>query len=273
MSTSQNGWPAFTGWGQAGSCTAIVPGTNVKIQGGLRAGDVCTVLLDFAGWFNREIEPVRDGWCWGIDIRSIRGSSTTSNHQSGTAMDLNAPAHPLGSSPYDNYTSAQIAKIRAKLIGYVGVIRWGGDYSGRKDPMHFEINASAAAVAAVARNIQPAGPTPAPVNPAPAPAPPEPAPSKMPPAPPFPLARGQYFGPKSGPANSISGYYSHRDDLRVWQRQINTRGWTGTHRLAVDGLYGPSTALAALVLQQHMHLTTDQLIGPATWAAAWKELP
>lgn len=163
MSSSQNGWPAFSGWGQDGSATAVVPGTSVKIQGGLRAGDVSTVLLDFAAWFHRNIEALDQRACWGIDIRTIRGSSATSNHQSGTAMDLNANRHPLGSQPGDNYSSSQIAAIRAKLRTYDGVIRWGGDYSGRKDPMHFEINASTSAVAAVARRIGTG--TPAPTTP------------------------------------------------------------------------------------------------------------
>src|SRR5690606_34980535 len=43
--------------------------------------------------------------------------------------------------------------LRRILDDLGGVVRWGGDYSGRKDEMHFEINANAARVAQVARSL------------------------------------------------------------------------------------------------------------------------
>ena len=86
-------------------------------------------------------------------------------------------------------------------------------------------------------------------------------------APRFPLPHGAYFGPKSGPANSRSGYYGAADraGLRTWQAQMRRRGWT----IAVDGLYGPQTAKVARAFQAEKRLAVDGLIGPATWAAAW----
>jgi hypothetical protein len=84
-------------------------------------------------------------------------------------------------------------------------------------------------------------------------------------APPFPLAAGSYFGPKSGPAESVSGYYSHRDDLRQWQQRMAERGWS----ITADGLYGPGTADVARSFQAEKRLQADGLIGPVTWAAAW----
>jgi hypothetical protein len=39
-----------------------------------------------------------------------------------------------------NYTTGQIAAIHNIVAFYEGIIRWGGDYVGRKDGMHFEIN-------------------------------------------------------------------------------------------------------------------------------------
>ncbi|WP_205353112.1 peptidoglycan-binding domain-containing protein [Janibacter anophelis] len=93
---------------------------------------------------------------------------------------------------------------------------------------------------------------------------PKPAASK---APKFPLPRGHYFGPKSGPASSVSGYYSHRADLKRWQQQMRERGWS----ITADGLYGPATAKVARAFQREKGLAVDGLIGAATWAAAWKE--
>ena len=96
---------------------------------------------------------------------------------------------------------------------------------------------------------------------APVPAPRPAAPS----APAFPLPAGSYFGPKSGPAQSVSGYFSHNADLKAWQQQMKNRG----NVITVDGLYGDQTANLAYNFQGQCGLTRDKLIGPATWAAAW----
>lgn len=85
-------------------------------------------------------------------------------------------------------------------------------------------------------------------------------------APAFPLPRGSYFGPKSGPAASVSGYYSHRADLKRWQEQMKKRGWS----LDADGLYGPTTAKVARQFQKERGLPVDSLIGAATWRAAFE---
>ncbi len=87
-------------------------------------------------------------------------------------------------------------------------------------------------------------------------------------APPFPLPQGAYFGPKEGPATSVSGYFSHRDDLKRWQTQMIKRGWN-LGKAGADGLYGSDTAKVAHDFQTEKHLHVDALIGPDTWAAAW----
>lgn len=84
-------------------------------------------------------------------------------------------------------------------------------------------------------------------------------------APAFPLARGSYFGPRNGPASSVSGYFSHRADLSRWQTQMAKRGW----KIGTDGLYGDQTAKVAKAFQAEKGLDVDGNIGPVTWAAAW----
>lgn len=84
-------------------------------------------------------------------------------------------------------------------------------------------------------------------------------------APKFPLSRGAYFGPKSGPGSSVSGYYSHRADLKKFQQRMKSRGWN----IDVDGLYGPNTAKIVRQFQREKRLRVDGLIGAATWRAAW----
>jgi N-acetyl-anhydromuramyl-L-alanine amidase AmpD len=94
---------------------------------------------------------------------------------------------------------------------------------------------------------------------------PAPKPSGATSAPAFPLPRGSYFGPKSGPAQSVSGYYSHQADLARFQQKLHDRGWT----IGVDGLYGPNTQQNVVEFQREKGLEPDGLIGPDTWAAAW----
>lgn len=150
MLISQNGFSAND---ITQTAVYTVPGTNVKVR--LRKGDVATVLLYVAKRFHEEVEPLVTPGCWGYAERNIRGSSSTlSNHASGTAIDLNAPLHPLGTDPVKNFTPAQIAAIKNILTQCGTVVRWGGNYTGRKDPMHFEINAPARDVAILAAAIK-----------------------------------------------------------------------------------------------------------------------
>lgn len=90
----------------------------------------------------------------------------------------------------------------------------------------------------------------------------------------FPLPNHQWFGPEAGGDNSISGWYSHNADLRVFQQRMADRGWP----ITVDGLYGPkgattptgNTAEVVVAFQKEKGLTADGLIGPTTWKAAWE---
>lgn len=88
-------------------------------------------------------------------------------------------------------------------------------------------------------------------------------------APAYPLPAGYYFGPKSGPDQSVSGYYSYRADLKKWQQRMIDRGWN-FGPAGADGLYGPRTAEVSRAFQTEKGLRPiDGLIGPVTWAAAW----
>lgn len=87
------------------------------------------------------------------------------------------------------------------------------------------------------------------------------------PAPAFPLPEGWYFGPKSGPKQSVSGYFSYRAQLAQWQQRMKDRGWD----IEVDGLYGDQTGNVAEAFQREKGLTVDRLIGPQTWGAAWTQ--
>lgn len=76
------------------------------------------------------------GWCWGYACRKIAGSSSWSNHAWGLAVDLNAPKNPMTSRLVTDMPSWMPALW--KSYGF----RWGGDYSGKKDAMHYEFMGS-----------------------------------------------------------------------------------------------------------------------------------
>lgn len=146
MATSQNGFSAND---RSAIASYHLPGGKVAI----RKGDVSVVLIWVAQRFHETVEPLVWPGNWGYAERTIRGSSTTlSNHASGTALDLNAPAHPLGRR--GTFSAAQVRAIRSILDFCEGVVRWGGDYRSRADEMHFEINAGSAAVRRVADKIR-----------------------------------------------------------------------------------------------------------------------
>lgn len=133
MVASQNGWLAND---RSVIQSFPLPGGSVS----LRKGSAGEVLCHVARRWHNEVEPLVWPGVWGYAERAIRGGVELSNHASGTALDLDAPKHPLGTAPTANFSAAQIAKIHEILEECRGLIRWGGDYVGRKDGMHVEVN-------------------------------------------------------------------------------------------------------------------------------------
>lgn len=134
MARSQNGWSAND---RSVINTKTVPGTNVRLP--VRKGAAGDLLIEVALAWHRLVEPLVIPGCWGYAERAIRGSSTTlSNHASGTAIDCNAPKHPL--AVRGTFTAAQRSQLQ-KIAAVTGnVIRFGEFYVGRVDGMHAEVN-------------------------------------------------------------------------------------------------------------------------------------
>jgi hypothetical protein len=143
VARSQNGY-------SANDRSVIV---SYEVPGGrlaLRRGPAGELLAEAVRRWHREVEPLLWPGCWGYAERLVRGSATdVSNHASGTGADCSAPRHPLGTHPSANFTPAQIAAARRIIADADGCLRWGGDYTGRKDGMHLEVVKSEAACAAV----------------------------------------------------------------------------------------------------------------------------
>lgn len=135
MTKSQNGWPASPDQKEIDIKVFKIKNTKREMRLQKDAG---VILAAFAAEFHAQVEPIDEGVFddWAYAYRNVRLSdSELSNHASGTAIDLNATKHPLGMQ--NTFTKQQAATIRELCKKYG--IRWGGDYSKRKDEMHFEI--------------------------------------------------------------------------------------------------------------------------------------
>jgi hypothetical protein len=152
MAVSQNGWPVYTSMTDDRMHLWVVPGTERKFR--LRFGSAGFLLCHFILWYHQHVHALNekgsvwDEWAWAF--RPVRGGSSLSNHASGTAVDLNATKYPLGTTLMAAWRKV---KIRARLVFFLGTIRWGGDYEGRKDEMHFEINRSLSICEKLARQL------------------------------------------------------------------------------------------------------------------------
>jgi hypothetical protein len=99
-----------------------------------RIAELMSIMLDVSideGWL-----VLHPGWCWGYANRAIKlpnggSSNIPSNHSWGLALDINAPENPFGG------TAHKIPSVMGAFWTTYG-FRWGGNYSGTRDWMHFE---------------------------------------------------------------------------------------------------------------------------------------
>ncbi|MGA5467187.1 hypothetical protein [Mycobacterium sp. NPDC050041] len=132
---SENGWRMV----DTGSCRWVkVPGTNVSLQ--IREGQPAAIMGAFAADYHANVEPLRDAdsACW-----TATNSVATSNHLSGTGMDLNwngpdGRTFRLGITKERAYPGDKARKLDELLAFYEGMIFCGGEWSIR-DWMHFQM--------------------------------------------------------------------------------------------------------------------------------------
>jgi len=157
MATSINGYPVI---GPAARFDGplprlrkfVIPGSDRTIT--LRDGAAGFILAHVALWFHERVEalngkPALDDAGW--NYREARGSSSWSNHASGTAEDLNWNDHPW--HKVGTFSKIKTALIRAWLkTRYLGCVEWGGNWrSENADEMHFELVKDLAACERLAR--------------------------------------------------------------------------------------------------------------------------
>ena len=88
------------------------------------------------------------------------------------------------------------------------------------------------------------------------------------PYPDFPLPAGWYFGPMSGPTKSVSGFYSYKNAIAPWQRQMQKRGW----RIKVTGVFDAQTQRVVIAFSKEKRIPTRagvKVLNASVWKAAW----
>ena len=241
MAVSQNGWSA----NDVSLTTSIsVPGGKLRV----RKGGVAVIMQFIAEQFHSKVEPLKWPGNWGYAERPIRGGSSLSNHASGTAIDLNAPAHWLGAR--GTFTSRQVKEIRKILAACEGTIRWGGDYKSRADEMHFEIVKGSSEVNRVAKKLR----------------------GKLQGSS-IPAIEGGGSGGSSGNkygdpkkkytvGSRVMKLYSAGTDVTWLQKKLKAlKRYTGGE---VDGYYGPAVKSAVKHYQESRGLSADGIAGKNT---------
>lgn len=178
---------------------------------------------------------------WGFSDRRKRQGGDWSFHAYGLAIDVAAPWNPQGSR-IPPPSVHRLPGNTDELVRPLGIL-WGAAFS---DWMHLECHLSPLEVAELVRALDSPRQDVAPE--------------------PCPLLPGEYFGPRSGPARSISNMWQPRPPyVRALQRVQRALG------VPADGLYGPQTAAAARSWQAANGLVPDGLIGRATWRSLFGE--
>ena len=128
LAFSENGWRMCN----RDECAIVsIPGLYLVDTAPLRTGAPLTILGAWLRWYDTTVEEILTPvWGW-----SATNDVASSNHLSGTAVDVNAPKYPWGKRVMP---AARIAKIREGLRLFEGSVWWGADWS-RPDEMHYQM--------------------------------------------------------------------------------------------------------------------------------------
>lgn len=142
MQTSYNGWTASPNPADFGGLEQLTI-AGESFPPGVRRGDVHTLFSRLGQRIHDSVEHVVEPtWHqaddWGYSFRQNRNANNLSCHASGTAIDWNATRHPNGKRGTFNAQQAATTRQICK-VEFVGLVRWGGDFTGTADEMHFEI--------------------------------------------------------------------------------------------------------------------------------------
>lgn len=124
---SENGWRMVN----VDGCSLPLVNLDYLNAAWIRDGDPLVILSAWLKYYDDNIAPiVSTVWGW-----SRENTVSTSNHLSGTALDINAPQWPWGQR---RMPADLKARIRKGLDLFQGTVFWGADWS-YADEMHFQM--------------------------------------------------------------------------------------------------------------------------------------
>lgn len=226
MSAADRGWGS--GWP---NCQ---PGNQVRVSGGgvsiscrREIAPVMKACLDDTAATGYVVRQDQTG---AFVCRPIGGTRIPSNHSWGLAIDVNWRENPFTT----NANAARTITDRQVSVWKARGFSWGGDWTGKKDFMHFEFLGTPADAA---RRVAALTSSPMPV-----------------------------------PANTPPGYCSESHPvLRLGDsgRAVNHLQYLlirGAHPIAGDGQYGPAVRAAVYNFQANQaHIGAEGVCGPETW--------
>lgn len=237
--------PRTFGWSPCGGADIV----GYSFDGAVFAGGVARLavpifdraLSELKAWAGLQFDnrPPSIAGNWGYQCRTIAGSSAYSFHAFGLALDIAAPHNArLDADPAPS--PFRVPNGTGARLSHLG-IEWGGDWGRNSlDRMHLELHLSPDEIGAIIGGPGGGGAGGGTNT--------------------FPLPRGCYYGPYSGPAESISG--SGRDDAPYREGLARAQRMM---QIDADGYYGPITEAATRKWQAEHGLSVDGLIGPDTW--------
>lgn len=124
------GWPSCGGAKGAGTAVVIAERSGTRMSVHKRVARLVDLLIDET---ERRGYLLKPGQCGGYNCRPISGTSVSSNHAWGLAVDLN-----WNDNTYNSLGRFTLPIAIARMWNNYG-FAWGGDYSGaKKDYMHLE---------------------------------------------------------------------------------------------------------------------------------------
>ncbi len=105
-----------------------------KIQVHVKSADALKRALETIAAFEPAVRKHVQHFSGTYNYRPIRGSSRLSCHAFGAAIDFDAANLPLG----HGVPASEMPQEVVDAFESQGFF-WGGDYTGRKDPMHFQL--------------------------------------------------------------------------------------------------------------------------------------
>ena len=132
VARTENGWPGLPATDDMLNWVTV-PGTNPPVKLQIQKGQPTQILKAFVADMNAYIEPVRnqDTACF-----TRENSVRTSNHRSGTAIDIDWDSHAFH---VKGTFGGKLPALRELLDWYEGTVFWGGDWTDPIDEMHFQM--------------------------------------------------------------------------------------------------------------------------------------